>query len=202
MVGLGVAVLSIALRMSARFFIAGGFFPNIGSDDICIMVALVLIGGISGCAFIRKHNHNLEMAESWLTSKQSQRMASEKTSGLSRSRQSHDFYTYVQYGRPFLTSTDNRFTDLLCQRDPLHHHPASDQGIDHFHVPTDLPGEVIPMAGVLCDCSEHRLRYRIPYSHSLAVPANFFCLEQMGQGAQGHLHGSQRSSDGGSGNVC
>ena len=68
MFGLAVAVVSIAMRMSARFFIAGGFFPNIGADDICILVALVLIGGISGCAFIRKQNQSLGLAESWLTS--------------------------------------------------------------------------------------------------------------------------------------
>jgi hypothetical protein len=68
MFGLAVAVVSIAMRMSARFFIAGGFFPNIGADDICILVALVLIGGISACAFIRKHNPDFDIAESWLTS--------------------------------------------------------------------------------------------------------------------------------------
>lgn len=55
MVGLGIAVLAIILRMSARFVLAGGFLSNIGADDVCILVALVMIGGISGCAFIRKH---------------------------------------------------------------------------------------------------------------------------------------------------
>ena len=73
MFGLAVAVLAIILRMSARAVLAGGFFFNIGSDDICILVALVLIGGISGCAFIRKHIQDLEMAEQRLTSKQLQR---------------------------------------------------------------------------------------------------------------------------------
>jgi hypothetical protein len=95
MFGLAVAFVSILMRMSARFFIAGGFFPNIGADDICIMVALVLIGGISGCAFIRKHNQSLGMAGSSLTSQQLQTMVSEKISGLSRTAQSRHFYTFV-----------------------------------------------------------------------------------------------------------
>ena len=59
MFGLAVAVVSIIMRMSARFFIAGGFITNIGSDDICILIALVLICGISACAFKRKHDQRL-----------------------------------------------------------------------------------------------------------------------------------------------
>jgi hypothetical protein len=68
MFGLAVAVVSIMMRMSARFFIAGGFITNIGSDDICILIALVLICGISACAFQRKHSQTLEVLELWLTS--------------------------------------------------------------------------------------------------------------------------------------
>jgi hypothetical protein len=99
MFGLAVAVVSILMRMTARFFIAGGFFPNIGADDICILVALVLIGGISGCAFIRKHNHGRGMAESWLTPEQLQITVLEKISGPSRTAQSRRFYTFVQHDR-------------------------------------------------------------------------------------------------------
>jgi hypothetical protein len=61
MFGLAVAVVSIMMRMSARFFIAGGFITNIGSDDICILIALVLICGISACAFQRKNGQTFEM---------------------------------------------------------------------------------------------------------------------------------------------
>jgi len=99
MFGLGVAVVSIIMRMSARFFIAGGFITNIGSDDICILIALVLICGISACAFQRKHDQMLEKAESRLTSQQSQTTALGKTSGLSRTAQSRRFYTFVQHCR-------------------------------------------------------------------------------------------------------
>lgn len=101
MFGLAVAVLAIILRMSARAVLAGGFFFNIGSDDICILVALVLIGGISGCAFIRKHIQNLEMVERRLTSKQLQRTVLERISGLSRSLQLQNFYTFVQHHHCF-----------------------------------------------------------------------------------------------------
>jgi hypothetical protein len=99
MFGLAVAVVSILMRMAARFFIAGGFFPNIGADDICILVALVLIGGISGCAFIREHNHSIGMAGSSLTSQQLQTTVLEKISGPSRTAPSRHFYTFVQHGR-------------------------------------------------------------------------------------------------------
>jgi hypothetical protein len=99
MFGLAVAVVSILMRMAARFFIAGGFFPNIGADDICILVALVLIGGISGCAFIREHNHSIGMAGSSLTSQQLQTTVLEKISGPSRTAPSRHFYTLVQHGR-------------------------------------------------------------------------------------------------------
>jgi hypothetical protein len=97
MFGLAVAVVSIIMRMSARFFIAGGFITNIGSDDICILIALVMIGGISGCAFIRKHSQESWKwrNDHWLTSQQSQRTVLEKTFGLSRTAQSRHFYTFV-----------------------------------------------------------------------------------------------------------
>jgi len=38
-----------------------------------------------------------------------------------------------------MTPTDNMLADLLRQRDPLHHHPASDQDIDHLYLPTHFP---------------------------------------------------------------
>jgi hypothetical protein len=82
-----------------------------------------------------------------------------------------------------VTMTDNILSDLLRQRDPLHHHPAPDQGIDHLYILAHLPGGVVPMAGILRDRLEHRLRYRIPHRHSLTMPAYLVRLEQMGQGA-------------------
>ena len=85
-------------------------------------------------------------------------------------------------GKP-LISTDNILSDLLRQRDPLHHHPAPDQDIDHLYILAHLPRGVIPMAGIFRDRLEHRLRYRISYRHSLAMSANLVRLEQMGFGA-------------------
>ena len=82
-------------------------------------------------------------------------------------------------GKP-LISTDNILSDLLRQRDPLHHHLAPDQGVDHLYILAHLPRGVIPMAGIFRDRLEHRLRYRIPHCHSLAMPAYLICLEQMG----------------------
>ena len=85
-------------------------------------------------------------------------------------------------GKPSI-STDNTLSDLLRQRDPLHHHLAPDQGVDHLYILAHLPRGVIPMAGIFRDRLEHRLRYRIPHRHSLAMSANLVRLEQMGFGA-------------------
>lgn len=183
MVGLGVAVLAIILRMSARAVLAGGFIFNLGADDICIMVALVLIGGISGCAFIRKHKQESEMAQSMAN------VPAVADHGLGKDIWTVPFssITTLLHVRTvsalILTSTDNGFTDLLCQRNPLHHHFASDQGINYLHIPADLSRDIIPMAGIFCHRLEHRLRYRISYRHCLAMPTHFLRLEPVGQGA-------------------
>ena len=57
------------------------------------------------------------------------------------------------------------------------------------------------MDRVCCDRPERRLRYCIPHRYNLAMPADLDGLEQMGQGAQGHLHEPQCTSHGRRGNV-
>lgn len=54
LIGFGLALLAVVMRMVSRAVGEGTFWTNCGADDALILVAIVPVGGISACSVLRE----------------------------------------------------------------------------------------------------------------------------------------------------